>query len=137
MSRTAKALLVDGQFLGYFPPNDAENITYNNTTVKNALDALQIASYIITLPTTGYTEGTWTIQDESFSGYNIVISTDKDGNPLTNFTSGMTEDYPINVSGSQTDFNKLYAFSIGNGNVTFYLTSAPSTAFNVLIKEAI
>ncbi len=94
-------------------------------------------SYEIELPTTGYTSGTFTIWGESFTGYSITISSDHNGNPLTNFASGMTEDYPINVSGSQTDFNKLYAFSIGNGNVTFYLTSAPSTAFNVLIKEAI
>lgn len=94
-------------------------------------------SYEIELPTTGYTSGTFTIWGESFTGYSITISSDHNGNPLTNFTSGMTEDYPINVSGSQTDFNKLYAFSIGSGNVTFYLTSAPSTAFNVLIKEAI
>ena len=105
--------------------------------IAAALHPEEAANYIITLPTTGYTSGTFTIWGESFTGYSITISSDHNGNPLTNFTSGMTEDYPINVSGSQTDFNKLYAFSIGNGNVTFYLTSAPSTAFNVLIKEAI
>ena len=115
----------------------------NNTNIADVIAGLinvispNVASYEITLPTTGYTSGTFTIWGESFTGYSITISSDHNGNPLTNFTSGMTEDYPINVSGSQTDFNKLYAFSIGNGNVTFYLTSAPSTAFNVLIKEAI
>lgn len=113
----------------------------NNTNIADILLRLVNATggcgYEITLPTTGYTSGTFTIWGESFTGYSITISSDHNGNPLTNFTSGMTEDYPINVSGSQTDFNKLYAFSIGNGNVTFYLTSAPSTAFNVLIKEAI
>lgn len=116
------------------------------STQKDIADAINslvnvispnVASYEITLPTTGYTSGTFTIWGESFTGYSITISSDHNGNPLTNFTSGMTEDYPINVSGSQTDFNKLYAFSIGNGNVTFYLTSAPTNAFNVLIKEAI
>ena len=113
----------------------------NNTNIADILLRLVNATggcgYEIELPTTGYTSGTFTIWGESFTGYSITISSDHNGNPLTNFTSGMTEDYPINVSGSQTDFNKLYAFSIGNGNVTFYLTSAPSTAFNVLIKEAI
>jgi hypothetical protein len=113
----------------------------NNTNIADILLRLVNATggcgYEIELPTTGYTSGTFTIWGESFTGYSITITTDHNGNPLTNFTSGMTEDYPINVSGSQTDFNKLYAFSIGNGNVTFYLTSAPSTAFNVLIKEAI
>lgn len=113
----------------------------NDTNIADILLRLVNATggcgYEIELPTTGYTSGTFTIWGESFTGYSITISSDHNGNPLTNFTSGMTEDYPINVSGSQTDFNKLYAFSIGNGNVTFYLTSAPSTAFNVLIKEAI
>ena len=111
----------------------------NNTNIADILLRMVNGghSYEITLPTTGYTSGTFTIWGESFTGYSITISSDHNGNPLTNFTSGMTEDYPINVSGSQTDFNKLYAFSIGNGNVTFYLTSAPSTSFNVLIKEAI
>lgn len=111
----------------------------NNTNIADILLRMVNGghSYEIELPTTGYTSGTFTIWGESFTGYSITISSDHNGNPLTNFTSGMTEDYPINVSGSQTDFNKLYAFSIGNGNVTFYLTSAPSNAFNVLIKEAI
>ena len=113
----------------------------NDTNIADILLRLVNATggcgYEIELPTTGYTSGTFTIWGESFTGYSITISSDHNGNPLTNFTSGMTEDYPINVSGSQTDFNILYAFSIGNGIVTFYLTSAPSTAFNVLIKEAI
>lgn len=111
----------------------------NNTNIADILLRMVNGghSYEIELPTTGYTSGTFTIWGESFTGYSITISSDHNGNPLTNFTSGMTEDYPINVSGSQTDFNKLYAFSIGSGNVTFYLTSAPTNAFNVLIKEAI
>ena len=113
----------------------------NNTNIADILLRLVNATggcgYEIELPTTGYTSGTFTIWGESFTGYSITISSDHNGNPLTNFTSGMTEDYPINVSGSQTDFNKLYAFSIGNGNVTFYLTATPSSSFRVLIKEAI
>ena len=113
----------------------------NNTNIADILLRLVNATggcgYEIELPTTGYTSGTFTIWGESFTGYSITISSDHNGNPLTNFTSGMTEDYPINVSGSQTDFNKLYAFSIGDGNVTFYLTATPSSSFRVLIKEAI
>ena len=60
---------------------------------------------------------------------------EEDGNLY--FHSGMKEDYPINVDGSQVDFGKLYAYAIGEGQVTFYFTSAPSTAFNVLIREAV
>lgn len=113
----------------------------NNTNIADILLRLVNATcgcgYEIELPTTGYTSGTFTIWGESFTGYSITISSDHNGNPLTNFTSGMTADYPINISGSNSDFAKLYAFEIGSGNVTFYMTSAPSTAFNVLIKEAI
>lgn len=116
---------------------DDDGVVDNSEQLNGHGEEYYRNQYEITLPTSGYTSGSVTIWGESLTLYSIVISTDKDGNPLTNFTSGMTEDYPINVSGSQTDFNKLYAFSIGNGNVTFYLTSAPSTAFNVLIKEAI
>jgi hypothetical protein len=116
---------------------DDDGVVDNSEQLNGHSEEYFRNQYEITLPTSGYTSGSVTIWGESLTLYSIVISTDKDGNPLTNFTSGMTEDYPINVSGSQTDFNKLYAFSIGNGNVTFYLTSAPSTAFNVLIKEAI
>lgn len=94
-------------------------------------------SHIFTLPTSGYTSGSVSIWGETLTLYSITLDRDKDGYYINDFVSGMTEDYPVNVDGSQTDFNKLYAFSIGNGNVTFYLTSAPSTAFNVLIKEAI
>ena len=94
-------------------------------------------SHIFTLPTSGYTSGSVSIWGETLTLYSITLDRDKDGYYINDFVSGMMEDYPVNVDGSQTDFNKLYAFSIGNGNVTFYLTSAPSTAFNVLIKEAI
>ena len=93
--------------------------------------------YTITLPTTGYTSGSYTIKGVTKTLQKIEISTDKDGNPLTNFTAGMVEDYPIQATGTQSDFGKLYAFEIGTGSVTFYMTSAPSSAFNVVIKEAI
>lgn len=116
---------------------DDDGVVDNSEALNGHGEEYYRNQYEITLPTSGYTSGSVTIWGESLTLYSIVISTDKDGKPLTNFTSGMNEDYPINVSGSSTDFNKLYAFSIGNGNVTFYLTSAPTNAFNVLIKEAI
>jgi len=92
--------------------------------------------YEVSLPTTGYTEETVTIWGESKTVQTIVISSDKDGNPLTNFAADMIGDYPINVSGTLTDFKKVYAFEIGATSVTFYLTEVPTTAFNVLVREA-
>lgn len=96
-----------------------------------------INEYVITCPTSGYTSESVTIWGDTKTLEKIVISADKDGNPLTNFHSGMKEDYALNISGSQSDFSKLYAHEIGEGEVTFYFTSAPSTAFNVLIREAV
>lgn len=92
--------------------------------------------YIITCPTSGYTDETVTVAGVSKTLKAIEISTDKDGNPLTNFTSGMHEDYPLDVSNSE-DFAKLYCYEILTGKVKLYFTSAPSTAFNVLIREAV
>ena len=92
--------------------------------------------YEVTLPTTGYTEETVTIWGESKTVQSITLATDKDGNPLTNFAADMIGDYPINVSGTLTDFKKVYAFEIGATNVTFYLTEVPTTAFNVIVREA-
>ena len=94
-------------------------------------------SYIINLPTSGYTEETVTIQGVSRSLYSITIDEDSDSDPLSDFHTGMHEDYAINISGTESDFSKLFAHEIGEGEVTFYFTSAPSTAFNVLIREAI
>lgn len=92
--------------------------------------------YDITCPTTGYTEETITIWGESKTVQTIVITTDKDGNPLTNFASGMIADYAINLSGTLEDFKKLYAYEIGATSVTLHFEEVPSTAFNVRIKEA-
>jgi hypothetical protein len=96
-----------------------------------------INEYVITCPTSGYTSESVTIWGDTKTLAKIVISADKDGNPLTNFHSGMKEDYALNISGSASDFSKLYAHEIGEGEVTFYFTSAPTTAFNVLIREAV
>lgn len=92
--------------------------------------------YAINLPTTGYTTATVTIGGVSMSVQKIIINADKDGNPLTNFSAGLREDYPLNLTGTTADFGKLIAYEMGNGSVTCYLTSVPTTAFNVLIREA-
>lgn len=91
--------------------------------------------YQVTLPTSGYTDATETIWGESKNVKEITLTADKDGNPLTNFAADMIGDYPINVSGTLTDFKKVYAFEIGANNVTFYLTEVPTTAFNVIVRE--
>lgn len=93
--------------------------------------------YVITCPTSGYTDETVTIWGVSKTLKAIEISTDKDGNTLDNFTSGMNEDFPINLTGDSSDFGKLYAYEILTGKVKLYFTSAPTNAFNVLIREAV
>ena len=93
--------------------------------------------YILTCPTSGYTDETVTIWGVSKTLKAIEISTDKDGNTLDNFTSGMNEDFPINLTGDSSDFVKLYAYEILTGKVKLYFTSAPTNAFNVLIREAV
>lgn len=95
------------------------------------------ASYVLRCPTSGYTSGSYSVWGVTKTLYSITITTDSASNPLTNFHSGMKEDYALNISGSQSDFSKLYAHEIGEGEVTFYFTSAPSSAFNVLIREAV
>lgn len=96
------------------------------------------ASYVLRCPTSGYTSQSVSIWGQSArTFYVITLTADSASNPLTNFHSGMKEDYALNISGSASDFSKLYAHEIGEGEVTFYFTSAPSSAFNVLIREAV
>lgn len=92
--------------------------------------------YVITCPTSGYMDEAVTVAGVSKTLKAIEISTDKDGNPLTNFTSGMNEDFPLDISNS-ADFGKLYCYEILTGKVKLYFTSAPTNAFNVLIREAV
>lgn len=95
-------------------------------------------AYVLRCPTSGYTSQSVSIWGQSArTFYVITLTSDSGGNPLTNFHSGMKEDYALNISGSASDFSKLYAHEIGEGEVTFYFTSAPSSAFNVLIREAV
>ena len=93
--------------------------------------------YKLTCPTSGYTDETVSIWGESKNVKAIILTTDKDGNPLTNFAADMIADYPINLSGTLNDFKKLYALEIGAEQITLYFTEVPETAFDVLVKEAI
>ena len=116
--------------------------TNNNGVVDNAerlnghSEVYFRNQYEITCPTSGYADESVTIQGVSRTLKAIEISTDRNGNPLTNFTSGMREDYPLDISNS-SQFGKLYAYEIKTGKVKLYFTSAPTTAFNVLIREAV
>lgn len=135
------------------PPALDESINTTELTPRNVADVLAQelaniasaiggggsgASYVLRCPTSGYTSQSVSIWGQSArTFYVITLTADSASNPLTNFHSGMKEDYPLNISGSASDFSKLYAHEIGEGEVTFYFTSAPSSAFNVLIREAV
>ena len=92
--------------------------------------------YDITLPTTGYTEEEVTIWGETKTLQVLTITSDVNGDPLTNFAADMVADYPINLTGTLEDFKKLYAVEIGLARVTVYCEEVPTTALNVRIKEA-
>lgn len=115
---------------------DDDGIVDNAEALNGHSEVYFRNQYEITCPTSGYTDETVTVQGVSKTLKAIEITTDKDGNPLTNFTSGMHEDYPLDVSNSE-DFVKLYCYEILTGKVKLYFTSAPTTAFNVLIREAV
>lgn len=129
-----------------------ESLNTTELTTRNIADVLaqelsgiasaisspsSVASYILRCPTSGYTSTSVSVWGVTKTLYSIILTADSSSNPLSGFHSGMKEDYPINIDGSQSDFGKLYAFEIGEGQVTFYFTSAPSSAFNVLIREAV
>ena len=120
------------------PRNIADVLAQELAGIASAISSgSPIASYVLRCPTSGYTSTSVSVWGVTKTLYAITLTADSGSNPLTDFHSGMKEDYPINVDGSQADFGKLYAHSIGEGQVTFYFTSAPSSAFNVLIREAI
>jgi len=111
--------------------------TVDNSEALEGHNALYFKNqYAITLPTAGYTEQTVTIWGDLKTMQVLEITTDKDGNPLTNFTAGMTADYPVNLTGTLTDFKKLYAVEIGANKVTVYCEEVPTASLNVLIREA-
>lgn len=115
---------------------DDDGIVDNSEALEGHNSLYFKNQYEITLPTAGYTEQTVTIWGESKTMQVLEITTDKDGNPLTNFTAGMTADYPVNLTGTLTDFKKLYAVEIGANKVTVYCEEVPTASLNVLIREA-
>lgn len=120
------------------PRTTADILAQELANIASAISGERnIASYILRCPTSGYTSTSVSVWGVTKNLYSIILTADSSSNPLSDFHSGMKEDYPINIDGSQSDFGKLYAFEIGEGQVTFYFTSAPSTAFNVLIREAV
>ena len=120
------------------PRNIADVLAQELSGIASAISSpSSVASYILRCPTSGYTSTSVSVWGVTKTLYSIILTADSSSNPLSDFHSGMKEDYPINIDGSQSDFGKLYAFEIGEGQVTFYFTSAPSSAFNVLIREAV
>lgn len=120
------------------PRNIADVLAQELSGIASAISSpSSVASYILRCPTSGYSSTSVSVWGVTKTLYSIILTADSSSNPLSDFHSGMKEDYPINIDGSQSDFGKLYAFEIGEGQVTFYFTSAPSTAFNVLIREAV
>lgn len=121
------------------PRNVADVLAQELANIATAIGSGVVGnSYVLRCPTSGYTSQSVSIWGQSArTFYVITLTSDSGGNPLTNFHSGMKEDYALNISGSASDFSKLYAHEIGEGEVTFYFTSAPIAAFNVLIREAV
>ena len=111
-------------------------LAYNGDVIGGS--PTQGVSYEITLPTTGYTAESKSIWGQTARTFqSITITTDKNGVTMSNFHSGMDEDIAINLTGTYTDFCKLYAHEIVDGGVKFYFTSTPAAAFDVLIREAV
>lgn len=129
-------LLGGGDMLKLIYDTNDDGVVDNAEKLNGHSEVYFRNQYEITCPTMGYTDESVTIKGVTKTLKAIEISTDKDGNPLNNFTSGMKEDYPLDVSNS-SDFGKLYAYEILTGKVKLYFTSAPTAAFNVLIREAV
>ena len=121
------------------PRNVADVLAEELSNIKTAISGGGYGNaYVLRCPTSGYTSQSVSIWGQSArTFYVITLTSDSGGKSLTNFESGMKEDYALNISGTASDFSKLYAHEIGEGEVTFYFTSTPTTAFNVLIREAV
>lgn len=115
---------------------DDDGIVDNSEALEGHNSLYFKNQYDITLPTTGYTEEEVTIWGETKTMQVLTITSDVNGDPLTNFASDMVADYPINLTGTLEDFKKLYAVEIGLARVTVYLEEVPTASLNVRIKEA-
>ena len=115
---------------------DDDGIVDNSEALEGHNSLYFKNQYDITLPTTGYTEEEVTIWGETKTMQVLTITTDVNGDPLTNFAADMVADYPINLTGTLDDFKNLYAVEIGLGSVTVYCEEVPTASLNVRIKEA-
>ena len=114
-----------------------DNGVVDNSEALEGHNALYFKNqYDITLPTTGYSEESVEIWGETKTMQVLTITSDVNGDPLTNFASDMVADYPINLTGTLEDFKKLYAVEIGLARVTVYCEEVPTASLNVRIKEA-
>ena len=125
-----------GDMLKAVYDSDDDGVVDNSEALEGHNAVYFKNQYAITLPTTGYTEESVTIWGETKTMQVLEITADVDSNPLTNFATDMDADYPVNLTGTLEDFKKLYAVEIGSASVTVYLEEAPTTALNVLIREA-
>ena len=125
-----------GDMLKAVYDTDEDGVVDNSEALEGHNAVYFKNQYAITLPTSGYTEESVTIWGETKTLQVLTITADKDSNPLTNFATDMVADYPVNLTGTLEDFKKLYAVEIGSASVTVYLEEAPTTALNVLIREA-
>jgi hypothetical protein len=112
------------------------SLTCDIVFIGAANSVIPKAEYTVTAPTTGYTDDTVTIWGEPKTVKKIVLTADKDGNPLSSFVADMPGDYPVNMTGTMTDYKKLLGYEIGAGNATLYFTAVPTTAFNILLRQA-
>ena len=125
-----------GDMLKAVYDTDEDGVVDNSEALEGHNAVYFKNQYAITLPTTGYSEESVTIWGETKTMQVLTITTDVNGDPLTNFATDMVADYPVNLTGTLEDFKKLYAVEIGLARVTVYLEEVPTTALNVLIREA-
>lgn len=143
---TSKAIV---GYVGQMGGGDMQKVVYDTDDdgVVNDSDKLggQLPThykneYRITLPTTGYTlNNVADYWGKIRSLYEIIITTDYQGDPLTNFSNGMASEFPIIAetgSSSIDDYRKFVMHEIKNGSVKVWVTSPPTYAFDVIIKEA-
>ena len=125
-----------GDMLKAVYDTDEDGVVDNSEALEGHNSLYFKNQYDITLPTTGYTEEEVTIWGETKTMQVLTITSDVNGNPLTNFLADMVSDYPVNLTGTLEDFKKLYAVEIGLARVTVYCEEVPTASLNVRIKEA-
>lgn len=122
----------------YDTDDDGKVDSAENSDLLESHDSLYFRNqYTLYVPTAGYSTETVTIWGESKTLKTIVITTDENGDALSNFADGMDTDYPVNLTGSATDFGNLYGVEIKDSSVKLYFTAVPTTAFKLIVKECV